>query len=84
MGLLNKEVPMKRLFAVAALAALAVPAALAAGGDSCLKTDYRCHNACPLAKQANVCRSFGTEALVASQVARADLAEVVLGNLARI
>ena len=72
---------MKKLFALAALAALAVPAL---AGDSCLVTDYRCQNECPLAKQANVRRSFGTEALVASKVARADLAEVVVGNLARI
>jgi hypothetical protein len=42
---------MKRLFAVAALAALSVSAL--AGGDVCLKTDYRCKNECPLAKQAN-------------------------------
>ena len=72
---------MKKLFALAALAALAVPAL---AGDKCLVTSYRCENACPLAKQANVHRSFGTEALVASKVARADLAEVVVGNLARI
>lgn len=73
---------MKKLFALAALAALAVPAL--AGGDKCLVSSYRCENACPLAKQANVRRSFGTEALVASKVARADLAAVVVGNLARI
>ena len=72
---------MKKLFAVAALAALAFPAL---AGDTCLKTSYRCENACPLAKQANYHRSFGTESLVASKVARADLAEVVVGNLARI
>jgi hypothetical protein len=73
---------MKKLFAVAALAALAVPAL--AGGDTCLSTSYRCENACPLAKQANSRRSFGTEAYVASTVARADLAEAVVGNLAKI
>lgn len=73
---------MKKLFAVAALAALAIPAL--AGGDTCLKSTYRCENACPLAKQANVCRSFGTEAPAASKVARAELAAVVVGNLARI
>jgi len=72
---------MKKLFAVAALAALAVPAL---AGDRCLVTSYRCENSCPLAKQANAHRSFGTEALVASKVARADLAEVVVANLARI
>jgi len=73
---------MKKLFAVAALAALAFPAF--AGEERCLMTSYRCENACPLAKQANVRRSFGTEAPVASKVARADLAAVVVGNLARI
>lgn len=73
---------MKKLFAVAALAALAVPAL--AGGDTCLMSSYRCENACPLAKQANVRRSFGTEALATSKVARADLSAVVVGNLARI
>ena len=72
---------MKKLFAVAALAALAFPAL---AGEKCLVSSYRCENSCPLAKQANVHRSFGTEALVASKVARADLAEVVVGNLARI
>jgi len=82
MGFSARRYPMKRLFAVAALAALSVSAL--AGGDVCLKTDYRCKNECPLAKQANSLRSFGTEALVASKVARADLAEVVVGNLARI
>jgi hypothetical protein len=73
---------MKKLFAVAALAALVVPAF--AGGDKCLVSSYRCENACPLAKQANYRRSFGTEALVASRVARADLAATVVSNLAKI
>jgi hypothetical protein len=73
---------MKKLFAVAALAALAVPAL--AGGDKCLQSSYRCENSCPLAAQANVCRSFGTEAPAASLVARADVAKVVVANLARI
>lgn len=73
---------MKKLFAVAALAALAVPAL--AGGDRCLMTSYRCENSCPLAQQANVHRSFGTEALAISKIARADLSVAVVGNLARI
>jgi hypothetical protein len=72
---------MKRVFVVAALAALAFPAQ---AGEECLVTSYRCENACPLAKEANVRRSFGTEAIATSKVARADLAEVVVGNLARI
>ena len=72
---------MKKLSAVAALAASAFPAV---AGEKCLQTSYRCENSCPLAKQAGVRRSFGTEAVVASKVARADLAAVVVGNLARI
>jgi len=71
---------MKRLFAVAALAALTFPAF----AGECLSTGYRCENACPLAKQANVCRSFGYEALASSRIARADVSKVVVGNLARI
>jgi hypothetical protein len=72
---------MTKLFAAAALAALALSAL--AGGD-CTVASFRCNNACPLAKQANVCRSFGSEALASSQVARADVSRVVLDNLARI
>ena len=72
---------MKKLFAFAALAVLVVPAL--AGGD-CLQSGYRCENRCPLAKQANVCRSFGTEALASSKIARADVSKVVVDNLARI
>jgi len=72
---------MMKLFVVAALAALALPAF--AGGD-CSASAYRCNNMCPLAKQANVCRSMGTEALASSKIARADVNKAVLGNLARI
>ena len=75
---------MKKLFAVAALAALAIPTLALTGGDRCLVSSYRCENSCPLAKQANVHRSFGTEAPVASKVARAEVAAVVVANLARI
>jgi hypothetical protein len=73
---------MKRLFVVAALAALVAPAL--AGDEACLQTGYRCQNECPLAREANMHRSFGTEAFVASQIARADLTETVVRNLARI
>lgn len=72
---------MQKMFAIVALAALALPAL--AGGD-CLTSGYRCENACPLAEQANVLRSFGTEAYVSSGIARADVSKVVVGNLARI
>ena len=57
--------------------------AIAVGGD-CLASGYRCANACPLAEQANVCRSYGFEALRSSEIARADFSKVVVGNLARI
>ena len=71
---------MKKLIAVAALAVLAVPAL---AGD-CLSKGYRCDNACPLAQQANYCRSFGTEALAGSKLVRADVSKTVVANLARI
>ena len=74
---------MMKLFVVAAFAALALPAF--AGGDcSASASAYRCNNMCPLAKQANVCRSMGTESLASSKIARADVNKAVLGNLARI
>ncbi len=72
---------MTKMFALAAFAALAIPAL---AGDSCLKTGYRCENACPLASQANVCRSYGTEAIASSKIAQADVSAVVVENLARI
>jgi hypothetical protein len=70
---------MKRLFALAALAALAFPALAGGGLDG-----YRCENACPLAKSANSHRAYGTEAARASTVAAADLAREIQANLARI
>lgn len=90
---------MKKLFVMAALAALAMPAL--AGGDGCASkakcagdvaskaqcstmVAYRCENACPLAKTANSLRSYGTEALRSSKIARADLSKSVVSNLARI
>ena len=71
---------MKKLFAMAALAALAIPAV----AGECLSSGYRCENACPLAEQANVRRSYGYEAALSSEIARADLSKVVVSNLARI
>ncbi len=70
---------MKKLFALAALAALAVPAAFA--GDS---GSYSCDNHCPLAKQANTLRADGAEAAQASAVVRAELAAAVERNIGRI
>ena len=71
---------MKKLIAVAALAVLAVPAL---AGD-CLSKGYRCQNQCPLATEANYCRSYGMEALAGSKLVRADFSKTVVANLARI
>lgn len=70
---------MRKLFALAALAALALPAV---AGD-CLG-GYACNNACPLAKQANSLRAYGSEALATSLVVRAETWAAVERNLARI
>jgi len=69
---------MKKLFALAALAALAVPA-IAGGAEG-----FRCENACPLAKEANCRRAYGVEAQATSQVARAEIADEVESNLAKV
>lgn len=69
---------MKKLLALAATAALAVPAL--AGGD----LTYSCANECPLAKQANWHRSYGSEAATSSLVVLAELTQEVESNLARI
>lgn len=45
---------------------------------------FSCENECPLAQHANLRRSFGTEAQLASTVVRSDLASRVERNLARI
>ncbi len=76
---------MKKLFAILALTGLAFSAQ---AGESCeakasLAT-FRCANACPLAKEANSLRAFGNEALAISTVVRAELADAVEANLARI
>ena len=71
---------MKKLIAVTALAVLAVPAL---AGDY-LNKGYRCENACPLAQEANYCRSFGLEAFASSRLVRADVSRTVVANLARI
>ncbi len=71
---------MKKLIAAAALAVLTVPAL---AGD-CLGQGYRCQNQCPLAKEANYCRSYGMEALASSKLVRADVSKTVVANLKRI
>lgn len=70
---------MKRLFALAVLAALALPAA---AGDT--DGGFDCSNQCPLAQQANTHRSTGGEAAATSAVVQADIASRVERNLARI
>lgn len=70
---------MKRFFALAALAALAFPAAAGGGLEG-----YRCMNECPLAVAANCHRAYGTEAVAASRVAQAELFAEVEANLALI
>jgi len=70
---------MKKLIVLPALALLALPA-LATNGFS----GFQCENECPLAKAANLHRSFGTEAVVASAMVRSDVAANLEKNLARI
>lgn len=70
---------MKKLLALAAATLVALPA-VAGGG----LTDYACRNACPLAKQANAHRAYGTEAAATSTVVRAELTRRVTANLERI
>lgn len=80
---------MKTLIAAAALAALTVPALAGdhlAKWSKKLSLGYRCETACPLAQEANWCRSFGLglEALRSSPLVRADVSRVVVANLDRI
>lgn len=69
---------MKTLAIAAVLAALMVPAF---AGDA---LTYRCDNMCPLAETANSHRAYGTEAQTVSKIARADVAAVVVVNLAKV
>jgi len=70
---------MQSLIVLPVLVVLALPV-LAERGSSA----FRCENVCPLAKQANLHRSFGTEAAVASTVVRSELAARVEQSLGRI
>ena len=89
---------MKSLTLLAILALLAAPA-FAGDGEGCpggcpLGSDsfqragaldgYVCENMCPLAKQANQCRSCGEEAAVVSVRMREDVTATVERNLAKI
>jgi hypothetical protein len=70
---------MQKLLVLPALVVLALPV-LAEKGFS----GFRCENECPLAQQANLRRSFGTEAAVASTVVRSEVVASVERNLSRI
>ncbi len=70
---------MKTILAAAALAVLSLPVW---AGD-CLSS-YQCANSCPLAQEANLHRSYGSEAVVSSKLVRAEITATVKANLARI
>ena len=75
---------MRRLIPFAVLAAFAAPAL--AGDPACPRCveGFPCENECPLAQDANACRSTGTEALAVRSRLQADHAAIVAKNLARI
>ena len=88
---------MRTLIALAIIAMLAVPAFAGDGGccggcplsgaraeGSCDVDGFSCQNMCPLAKQANACRSLGSESRAISVIVRKDLADEVAANLQRI
>ena len=70
---------MKTLLVFSTLVALAAP--VLAGRSF---KGYDCENECPLAKTANSHRANGTEALAASEAARAEVAARIEKNLAKI
>ncbi len=70
---------MKKLIVLPVLVALALPVLAETSFQG-----YRCENECPLAQQANLHRSYGTEALLASAGARSELTARVELRLARI
>ena len=70
---------MKQRIAMLAVLVLSLPAQ----AGSALQ-GYRCDNECPLAKQANLHRSSGTEALVVSKTMKAEVAAAVERSLAKV
>lgn len=70
---------MKKLLVLSAAIALALPVLAGQGFEG-----FRCENECPLAQQANLHRSFGTEATASSAVMRSALAMRVEQSLSRI
>jgi hypothetical protein len=70
---------MKKPMVLSVLVMLAIPAFAGKSFEG-----YACINECPLAKQANTHRSYGTEAITVSTAMRTDLATNVEKNLLRI
>jgi len=70
---------MKTMSLLSALVALALPVLAEKSSQG-----FRCENECPLAQQANLHRSYGSEALLASAGARVELTARVERSLARI
>lgn len=79
MGFNTKEIPMQKFLAMSALVVLALPVLAGNGFEG-----FRCENECPLAKQANLHRSYGTEATASSAVLRSAVAMRVEASLSRI
>ena len=81
---------MKKLLVLAvALVAVAAAVPAFAGGccsGSAAKADggFDCSNQCPLAQDANKCRSVGRECVAVSTCLRAAMACAVQKNMARI
>ena len=85
---------MRILMALVLGLALAMPAMAGdrgcgsgCGGKSKSKSGccgYACKTKCPLAEDANACRSFGTEAAATSKVLQEDAGSAVEDNLSRI
>ncbi len=76
---------MKKLYALMAVTVLALPASTQKCGSSTdAVSEWNCNCTCPLAEQANTRRTFGFEAVATSAVARAEFADVLELNLARI
>lgn len=80
---------MKKLLALAVVAAAVAAAVPAFAGGCCsgsagAKSGFDCQNQCPLAQDANTHRSTGHEAAAVSPCVRAAMACAVQRNLARV
>lgn len=73
------------LLALVILIAVALPAAAwAQCCPSSGQTDYKCTNACPLAKTASTRRATGNESTLTSESLRDAVAKTVAANLTKI